>query len=98
MGIFAIPELVDCDDEFLVVEMSIVSPPYLIDFGKAYLDNPPDYPSDAMAHWRQSGIELFGDKWSTVLTALASLRQYGIYYVDAKPANICFADDADATD
>lgn len=30
---FAIPKLVDYDDELLIVEMAIVSPPYIIDFG-----------------------------------------------------------------
>ncbi len=40
---FAIPRLIDSDDELLVVEMDIVSPPFLLDFAKAYLEGPPDF-------------------------------------------------------
>jgi hypothetical protein len=43
---FSIPRLIDSDDELLVVEMDIVSPPFLLDFAKAYLDGPPDFSQD----------------------------------------------------
>ncbi len=32
---FTVPRLIDFDSEFHVVEMSIVAPPYLLDFGKS---------------------------------------------------------------
>ncbi len=38
---FAIPSLIGFDDSLMVIEMDIVNPPYLIDFGKVYLDAPP---------------------------------------------------------
>jgi len=35
IGIFDVPQLVGFDDELWIVEMGIVSPPFLLDFGKA---------------------------------------------------------------
>ncbi len=39
----AVPQLLHFDDEFLAIEMTIVSPPFCLDFGGAYLDRPPDF-------------------------------------------------------
>ena len=38
-----VPLLIGCDDDLLAIEMTIVSPPFCLDFGGAYLDQPPDY-------------------------------------------------------
>ena len=38
-----VPLLIDYDDELLAIEMTIVSPPFCLDFGGAYLDRKPDY-------------------------------------------------------
>lgn len=42
VGDFEIPRLIGFDDDLWVIEMGIVFPPFLLDFGKAYLDRPPD--------------------------------------------------------
>jgi hypothetical protein len=87
---FAVPELVDFDDELLVVEMTIVSPPFLLDFGKVHLDRRPEFPAETLAEWRESMQELFEDRWPEVRRLLAALERYGIYYLDARPGNIMF--------
>lgn len=46
--------------------MDIVSPPFLLDFGKAYLDVPPDYSPEAIADWEAERREIFGDRWVQV--------------------------------
>ncbi|MEM9354283.1 MAG: hypothetical protein AAGA92_14850 [Planctomycetota bacterium] len=86
----AVPELEGYSDELLVIEMTIVQPPYLLDFGKVYLDTPPDYFDDAerLDTWRAMWNELFGDDAPRVQTVLNALTRFGIYYVDPKPANI----------
>jgi hypothetical protein len=91
---FVIPDLIDCDDELLALEMSIVRPPFLLDFGKVYLDAPPPYWNDSeiMGHWHDEGRENFGKRWSKVLSVIRILEGFGIYYVDPKPGNIMFAD------
>ena len=43
IGGLAVPFLIDFDASLMVVEMSIVDPPCIVDFGKCYLDIPPEY-------------------------------------------------------
>jgi hypothetical protein len=95
---FAVPVLVDCDDALLIVEMSLVRPPFLLDFGKVYLDSPPPYWQDpkVMAGMQEEGRGIFEGRWTRVLSLLAVLRRYGIYYVDPKPGNIRFGDEENA--
>lgn len=49
IGIFAVPELRNFDDELKIVEIGIVSPPYLLDFGKAYVHRPSPYTAEQIA-------------------------------------------------
>ena len=74
--------------------MTIVSPPFLLDFGKVYLDSPPPYwdNSEIMSNWHVEGRENFGERWSKVLSLIGWLQKYGIWYVDPKPGNIMFGD------
>ena len=88
---FAVPKLVDFDDDLLVVEMTIVSPPFLLDFGKVHLDRRPEFSAETLAEWRESMQELLEKNWPEVRLLLAALERYGIYYLDAKPGNIMFA-------
>src|SRR4051812_11316294 len=46
---FAVPKLISWDDDLLIVEIQVVSPPFILDFGKAYLDHPPDFDEQTMA-------------------------------------------------
>jgi hypothetical protein len=88
---FAVPQLLDYDDRFLAIEMTIVSPPCVLDFGKAYVDVPPDYSAEALAEAEAAERELFTDEqWKQVRLVRASLLNYGIYYYDARPSNIMF--------
>lgn len=68
--------------------MEIVKPPYLLDFGKAHLDQRPDFSEETMAEWEESLVELFGDDVPRIKALLRKLTLFGIYYYDAKPANI----------
>lgn len=86
-----IPRLVASDDELLIIEMEIVSPPYLLDFADAYLDAPPDFSEEVMEQWRQDKEEQFGNQWDEVQFVIAILqRRFGIYLLDVHPGNITF--------
>lgn len=85
---FAVPELYGSDDELLVIEMSLVKPPYVLDFGKVYLDRSPDFSADVMNDWYAAQQELWGDLWPTVRSILSRLQGLGIYHMDPKPGNI----------
>ena len=88
---FQVPQLLNFHNALMVIEMQAVFPPYVIDFGKAYLDQLPDYPEGAMDEWMESRRELFDeDQWPQVLRLLAALRGLGIHYLDPTPANIRF--------
>lgn len=63
---FKIPKLLHADDELWVVEMEIVSPPFVLDFAGAYLDFPPDFPDDVMDTWRAQKKEQYGADWPKI--------------------------------
>lgn len=92
VGEHAVPQMLDYDDRLWVIEMSIVQPPYILDFAKSQLDFPPDFPDHVMneryAHW----AELFEDRWPKVVAIMRELeRKCGIYLLDPTPRNIAFS-------
>jgi hypothetical protein len=89
---FAVPELVGSDDELWIVEMTIVRPPFVLDFAGAYLDRPPDYPHEVMEQWRADKAEQFEDRWPEVQRVMREFAAWGIYLADVKPGNIEFDD------
>ncbi len=91
------PQLLDYDDELLVIEMTIVARPFLLDFGGAYLDHPPDYSSEVLDQWRQDKEEQFEDNWPKAASILAELRRYRIYVADVNPGNIGFVERDNST-
>jgi len=93
IGRFKLPTLIDCESDLLALEMTTVKPPYLLDFGKSYLDQPPDFSAEVLSEWEAERSSWFEPgQWPRVQSALAQLRSIGIYYFDAKPANIAFAE------
>ena len=87
---FAVPQLIDIDESLRIVEMTIVSPPFVLDFAGAALDRRPQYPDDVLAEWQAEKAEQFGDRWPTVRLILSSFVGLGIYLADVKPGNIEF--------
>jgi hypothetical protein len=59
---FSVPQLIHHDDRLWVVEMGIVSPPFVLDFAGAYLDQRPDYPDEVMEEWQADKLEQFGEE------------------------------------
>ena len=85
-----VPLLINYDDELLAIEMTIVSPPFCLDFGGAYLDRPPDYSPEVWADWRKMKSEAFEDNWLHVEKILAEFKSFGVYIADVNPGNIRF--------
>ena len=91
---FSVPIMLDTDQKLLAILMTIVTPPYLLDFGKSYLDQPPDFSPEVLADWEAERRELFEPgQWSQVQSLRGRLQAMGIYYFDVKPANICFGEE-----
>lgn len=89
---FAVPRMIDSDDELWIVEMQIVSPPFIVDFAGASLDTRPrifrEMSEEDWAEWQEERIEMFGDDWPKVEAVMAELRKMGIHLGDVKPGNI----------
>jgi hypothetical protein len=90
---FHVPQLLGADDECLAIEMSIVTRPFVLDFGGAWLDEEPEFSPEQWSYWEEEKLEQFGpERWREVRAVLALLRTYGIYLHDVTPTNIAFRD------
>jgi len=87
---FNVPQLIRFDDKLLIVEMTIVVRPFLLDFAGAYLDAPPEFSEQIWHEWELQKREQFEDRWPIVQAALAALEELDIYMVDVSPTNIAF--------
>jgi len=58
---FTVPEYLDSDERLRVIEMSIVSPPYILDFGKAWVNERPDFPQESLHEHQLETEEMFGE-------------------------------------
>ncbi len=88
---FHVPELLDYSNTHCAIEMTIVKPPCVLDFGKAYVDSPPDYSAEALTEAEEMERELFSEEqWKQVRLVRAALLRYGIHYFDARPSNVMF--------
>ena len=89
---FHVPQFIRADDDLWVIEMSIVSRPFVLDFAGAYLDARPDFPEETWADWESQKREQFGDRWRKVQAVTDAFEELGIYLVDVSPSNIAFLD------
>lgn len=87
---FNVPQLLGLDDELLVIEMSIVSKPYLLDFAGVSLDRPMEFTEDIWREWTLEKREQFGRRWPVVQNVVSALEAYGIYLTDVSPSNIAW--------
>ena len=89
----ALPCLIEEDDSRQIIEMTIVFPPYVLDFAKSYVDSPPDFSPESLDEWRAEMEELFSDEWDEqdwilIDQVLAAFRSIGIYYFDLHSRNL----------
>jgi hypothetical protein len=87
-----VPQLLGFDDELWVIEMTIVTRPFVLDFAGAYLDQPPDFSDEVLADWQLDKQEQFGPRWAEVQAVLRALEAYGVFLVDVNPGNVAFGD------
>jgi hypothetical protein len=84
---FNVPRYVASSDELRIIEMGVVFPPYILDFGKAYLSDP-KWPQHVIAEWNAKLEKDWGSEVKRVRLAIFALRRFGIWYYDAKPGNV----------
>ncbi len=91
---FHVPQLLGFDDELWVIEMSIVRPPFVLDFAGAYLDEKPDFSEETWEEWETDKQEQFGANWPKVRLILAAFERFGVFISDVTPNNIRFTEGA----
>ena len=89
---FHVPQLIRCDDALQVIEMSIVTRPFVLDFAGAYLDAPPEFPDEIWVDWEKEKREQFEARWPVVQSVLAALEEFDIHMIDVSPSNVAFLD------
>jgi hypothetical protein len=87
-----VPQLLAWDHSLLAIQMTIVVPPFVLDFAGARLDRRPDFDDEVMNEWEQEKQELFGRRWRDVRLVIAHLAGMGIHLLDIHPGNIRFGD------
>ena len=89
---FRVPQFIRSDDTWLVIEMTIVTRPFVLDFAGAWLDAPPTFPDEIWEEWEAEKREQFDVRWPTVQAVLGALEALDIHMVDVSPSNIAFLD------
>lgn len=74
-------------NDLRLIQMDIVSPPFLLDFA-GVLFEPPDFPEDVMEHWHEQNRNFFGPNVSIVYDVYNTLARHGLYYMDFRPSNL----------
>lgn len=85
---FHIPQLINCDDELLVIEMTLVSPPFLLDFAGASLKGRTNFEPEIWEEWKEEKREQFESDWPEVQQALWTLEGLGVFMNDVHPGNV----------
>src|SRR5436853_3477547 len=62
-----LPLLLNYDDNLLIIEMTTVTPPYLLDFASAWLDSPPDFSREVINDWHDRLRESFGPLFPDII-------------------------------
>jgi len=81
---FHIPKLVASNSDLSVIEMTVVSPPFVLDFVSARIEVPIEYDEE----WIARRMEEFEDDWPLVKQVIWGFEQHGIYLSDVHPRNI----------
>jgi len=87
---FQVPVLLRCDDEFMAIEMTIVMPPFVLDFASSSLDAPIEFSEEILDDWETTKLEQFGSQWGMVQAILSELSKHGVHMLDPSPSNIRF--------
>lgn len=86
----SVPELIRYDNALQALEMTVVSPPRVLDFGADRLDWPPEFSDEIWAEWTRKNEEQFGEDWPAVEAVLGEFEDMGIFMLDPSPSNIRF--------
>jgi hypothetical protein len=89
-----VPELILEDDALAALELTIVQPPFVLDFAGAKTpDEVPDFEAQTLQEHYEKLQELFGKQWTDALYLAEMFRvATGFTLLDVHPGNIAFGD------
>lgn len=88
---FKIPRILNWNNELLVLEMSIVHVPCMLDFGGAYLDDCPEHLLIRDEEWEIDKKEEFGEHWEEAKAIIREVEvRADIWLADINTGNIKF--------
>jgi hypothetical protein len=87
-----VPQLLRHDDQLWIIEMTVVSRPFILDFAGAFLDKAPGFSEEVIADWQAEKREQFEQRWPEVQAILRNLEAYGVFMIDVSPGNVSFND------
>jgi hypothetical protein len=87
---FNVPQLLAHHDVWHAVEMTIVRPPFVLDFAGAWLDKAPEFSTNAWEMWEAEKQEQFEEDWPEARRVLAALANLGVHMMDVHPGNVMF--------
>jgi len=90
---FNVPGLIEFDVDLQVLEMTIVTRPFVLDFAGAYLEFKPQFTPEIWTEWEQKRRQEYGGRWPIVREILDAFEEMDIYIVDVHPSNIAFRDE-----
>ena len=91
---FRVPRLLRYDQTRRILELTIVSPPFVVDFAHTYIDEMPAVLTDRWDEWEAEQKEQFGTRWPAAARVFRALSErHGIYYLDLRPQNVIFRED-----
>jgi hypothetical protein len=91
IGGFHVPTMIDYDDDLRVIEMSVVSPPFIVDFASARLDFDPELIEDEGNTLEDFVRSRFDERTDQVMAICHELiARAGIFLTDLHPHNIKF--------
>lgn len=85
---FKVPSFLGFNDEYLIVEMTLVKPPFVVDFASARLSRPELFSVEIMEEWEREKKEEFENDWPRVKGLISSFRAIGVYLTDVHPRNV----------
>jgi hypothetical protein len=88
---FSVPRWVDHDDTLQAIEMTAVTPPYILDFASAIFDEPPDFIEDEGHTFEDFIRARFDEHTQAVLDLYDELAaRTGIFLPDMHSQNVKF--------
>jgi hypothetical protein len=88
-----VPQLVNWHLELQIIEMSLVRPPYILDFAKATVGKRIRFDRMVVREWHRRVRSDFGSRWRDAMNVYDYMaRHFHIYLLDLNPRNLRFHD------